>query len=139
MSLGGQFTNSALDTSVAAPRYIRDAYTNDGNETWVASKYANGGPGQGSFGGLEYLSNFGTSTVKTTALQGSTDWRSVQVVGGQLYGGTGSSSVRNARFLLDRHGGTDDTDPHEHAVDPVDAGQFDVGLCVHDFARHAAH
>ena len=92
VSLSGAFTHTALDTSQAAPQYLRAAYSTDGTQMWVADKY-NGPPGQGFGGGLQYISNFGTPTAVTTALQGNTDWRNIQVVGGQLYGGTGSSSV----------------------------------------------
>ncbi|HVU86172.1 MAG TPA: dockerin type I domain-containing protein [Pirellulales bacterium] len=92
VSLGGTFTHTALDTSQAFPQFIRAAYSVDGTQMWVASKY-NGPTANGFGGGLEYIANFGTATAHTTALQGGTDWRTVQVVGGQLYGGTGSSSV----------------------------------------------
>ncbi len=97
VSTSGVFTHTALDTSVAAPQYLRGAYSNDGSAMWVASKY-NGPPGQGFGGGLEYINSFGTSGATTTAVQGNTDWRSIQVVGGQLYGGTGSSSVGTHGF-----------------------------------------
>jgi hypothetical protein len=97
VSIGGTFTHSALNTSVAAPQYMRAVYSNDGSEAWVASKY-NGAPGQGFGGGLEYIANFGTAGATTTALQFNTDWRTLQVVGGQLYGGTGSSSVGTHGF-----------------------------------------
>ena len=97
VSLSGAFTHTALDTSAAAPQYMRAAYSLDGTQMWVGSKY-NGPPGQGFGGGLEYISNFGTPTAHTTAVQGNTDWRSIQVVDGQLYGGTGSSSVGTHGF-----------------------------------------
>jgi hypothetical protein len=97
VSLNGAFTHTALDTSVAYPQYLRAGYSLDGTQMWVASKY-NGPTANGFGGGLEYLSNFGTPSAHTTAVQGGTDWRNVQVVGGQLYGGTGSSSVGTHGF-----------------------------------------
>ncbi|HEY4310892.1 MAG TPA: dockerin type I domain-containing protein [Pirellulales bacterium] len=97
VSTSGVFSHTALNATVASPQYLRAAYSNDGSEMWVASKY-NGPPGQGFGGGLEYVANFGTSGATTTALQGNTDWRNVQIAGGQLYGGTGSSSVGTHGF-----------------------------------------
>ncbi|MES1212972.1 MAG: dockerin type I domain-containing protein [Singulisphaera sp.] len=98
VSLNGVFTHSSLDTNVAYPQYMRAAYSNDGTQMWVASKY-NGVPTGSRFGGgLEYVANFGTGSATTTALQFNSDWRTVQVVGGQLYGGTGSSSVGTHGF-----------------------------------------
>jgi hypothetical protein len=97
VSTSGLFSHTALNATVASPQYLRAAYSNDGSEMWVASKY-NGPPGQGFGGGLEYVANFGTAGATTTALQGNTDWRNVQIAGGQLYGGTGSSSVGTHGF-----------------------------------------
>jgi hypothetical protein len=91
------FTHSALDASVITPQYVRAAYSNDGREIWVVSKYQQG-PGFLRFGGgLHYVTGFGTSPT-TIELQGTTDWRDVKIVGGQLYGGTGSSSVGQHGF-----------------------------------------
>lgn len=93
VSGNGVFVHSALNLSVANPQYLRTAYSNDGNEAWVGSKY-NGVAGSGSGGGLEYISNFGAGAIgNTVALQGGTDWRDLKVNGSQLFGGTGSSSV----------------------------------------------
>jgi hypothetical protein len=92
VSGSGTFVHSAIAITQAEPQYVRVAYSNDGQEAWVGSKY-NGSPGSGSGGGLEYLSNLGTASVSTTALQSSTDWRDLKIDAGQLYGGTGSSSV----------------------------------------------
>jgi len=93
VSLAGVFTHSSLNALVSAPQFMRAAFSNDGTQAWVASKYVGGGNG-----GLEYIANFGTPGATTTALQYNTDWRTVQVVGGQLYGGTGSSSVGTHGF-----------------------------------------
>jgi hypothetical protein len=90
VSAGGIFTSTALDTSVAKPQYMRAAYSINGTQAWVASKNPTGG--------LEYISNFGTGSAATTALQSTTDWRDIKVSAGQLYGGTGSSSVGTHGF-----------------------------------------
>jgi hypothetical protein len=72
--------------------YIRGAVTNDGNEFYTFGKYAtNGGT---SNGGLAYVSGTGT-TATTTTIEGFADWRDIVIANGQLYGGTGSSSVGN--------------------------------------------
>ncbi len=98
VSGNADFTHSALDTTVAFPQYVRAAYSNDGQEVWVGSKYIPG-PGTSRIGGgLQYVSGFGGAAPTTIQLQDSTDWRNVQVVSGQLYGGTGSSSVGQHGF-----------------------------------------
>ncbi len=86
----GTFSNSSLDTTIAQPQFMRGAYSNDGTQAWVASKSPTGG--------LEYISNFGTGSATTVQLQGTTDWRDIKVNDGQLYGGTGSSSVGTHGF-----------------------------------------
>ncbi len=85
VSAGGVYAGSSLDTSVATPQFMRAAYSTDGSQAWVASKNPNGG--------LEYMSGLGTGSATTTQLQSTTDWRSLSVQNGQLFGGTGSSSV----------------------------------------------
>ena len=86
----GTMVSSSLNTAVSAPQFVRGAYSNDGNEVWVASKSPTGG--------LEYISGFGSGSPTTVALQSTTDWRDVKVAAGQLYGGTGSSSVGTHGF-----------------------------------------
>jgi hypothetical protein len=72
--------------------YIRGAFTNDGKEFWTFGKYA--ASGATSNGGLAYVSGTGP-TATTTTVEGFADWRDIIAVNGQLYGGTGSSSVGN--------------------------------------------
>jgi hypothetical protein len=72
--------------------YLRGAYTNDGNEFWTFGKYPSSGAT--SNGGLAYVSGTGP-TATTTTVEGFADWRDVIAANGQLYGGTGSSSVGN--------------------------------------------
>jgi len=86
---GGSYTSASLDTSVTNPQFVRAAYSNDGTQAWVATKNPNGG--------LAYVSGIGGSTT-TVALQNTTDWRDLKVSGGQLFGGTGSSSVGTHAF-----------------------------------------
>jgi PEP-CTERM motif len=90
ISATGVFTHTALDPTVAKPQFIRGAYSNDGTQAWVASKNPTGG--------LEYISGLGSASPTTVALQSTTDWRDLKVVDGQLYGGTGSSSVGTHGF-----------------------------------------
>ncbi len=118
VSTSGVFTHSSLDATIAAPQYMRAAYSTDGTQMWVASKY--NGPSNGGFGGgLEYIPNFGTSGAQTVALQGSTDWRTVQVVGGQLYGGTGSSSVGTHGFYAIGQGAPTTGTPSNIMLNPL--------------------
>ena len=91
---------SSLNTSTvvnsygpgSANPYIRGAYTNDGSGFWTFGKYASSGGTTN--GGLAYVTGSG-STATTTTVEGFADWRDVIAVNGQLYGGTGSSSVGN--------------------------------------------
>jgi hypothetical protein len=91
---------SSLDTTTvvnsygagSSNPYIRGAYTNDGAEFWTFGKYASSNAT--SNGGLAYVSGTGPSAT-TTTVEGFADWRDVIAVNGQLYGGTGSSSVGN--------------------------------------------
>ena len=76
----------------SASPYIRGAYTNDGNEFWTFGKYP--ASGATSNGGLAYVAGTGP-TATTTTVEGFADWRDIRAVNGQLYGGTGSSSVGN--------------------------------------------
>jgi PEP-CTERM motif len=76
----------------SANPYIRGAYTNDGNEFWTFGKFP--ASNATSNGGLAYVSGTGP-TATTTTVEGFADWRDVIAVNGQLYGGTGSSSVGN--------------------------------------------
>ncbi|HVU86171.1 MAG TPA: PEP-CTERM sorting domain-containing protein [Pirellulales bacterium] len=93
-------TASSLDTSTvvnsygagSANPYIRGAFTTDGNQFWTFGKYS--ATGATSNGGLAYVSGTGPSAT-TTTVEGFADWRDVIAVNGQLYGGTGSSSVGN--------------------------------------------
>jgi hypothetical protein len=85
----GALVSAGLNTGATNPQFIRAAYSNDGTQAWVASKSPNGG--------LDYVSGIGTSPT-TTTLQGTTDWRDLKVNSGQLYGGTGSSSVGTHGF-----------------------------------------
>jgi len=71
----------------SANPYIRGAFTNDGNEFWTFGKYATSGGT--SNGGLAYVNSSGG----TTTVEGFADWRDITIVKGQMYGGTGSSSV----------------------------------------------
>src|SRR5262249_47617377 len=59
--------------------------------------------------GLAYVSDFGSATQATVALQNTTDWRDVKVSAGQLFGGTGSSSVGTHGFYA--IGSGEPTDP----------------------------
>jgi hypothetical protein len=70
--------------------YIRGAYTNDGKEFYTFGKYP--ASGATSNGGLAYVTGTG-ATATTTTIEGFADWRDIIAVNGQLYGGTGSSSV----------------------------------------------
>jgi hypothetical protein len=77
----------------SANPYIRGAITNGGpNENslsfWTFGKYA--ASGATSNGGLAYVSGGTTTTV-----EGFGDWRDIIAANGQLYGGTGSSSIGN--------------------------------------------
>jgi hypothetical protein len=87
----GMFSNTALDIAVSKPQFVRAAYSNDGTQAWVGSKYVTlGNPSPN--GGLEYISNFGTGSATTVELQSSKDYRDLKVVNGQLYGSSGSTS-----------------------------------------------
>ena len=58
VSADGKLIHTALDTSVAGPQFVRAAYSNDGSEAWVGSKFII----PGAFrirGGLEYISGLG--------------------------------------------------------------------------------
>lgn len=91
---------SSLDTSTVVNSYgtgssnpiIRGATTIDGTGFWTNGKYA--ASGASSNGGLAYVSGTGP-TATTTTVEGFADWRDIVVANGQLYGGTGSSSVGN--------------------------------------------
>ncbi|HEY1921212.1 MAG TPA: PEP-CTERM sorting domain-containing protein [Tepidisphaeraceae bacterium] len=93
-------TASSLNTSTIVNSYgpgssapfIRGAYTNDGNEFWTFGKFPSSGAT--SNGGLAYVSGTGPSAT-TTTVEGFADWRDIIAANGQLYGGTGSSSVGN--------------------------------------------
>jgi hypothetical protein len=76
----------------SANPYIRGAVTNDGNEFWTFGKYP--ASGATADGGLAYVSGTG-ATATTTTVEGFADWRDIVAANGQLYGGTGSSSVGN--------------------------------------------
>jgi PEP-CTERM motif len=91
---------STLDTTTvvnsygagSANPYIRGAFTNDGGQFWTFGKFpANNAT---TNGGLAYVSGTGASAT-TTTVEGFADWRDIIAVNGQLYGGTGSSSVGN--------------------------------------------
>jgi len=87
-------TNTVVNSYAngSASPYIRGAVTNDGSEFWTFGKYS--ASGATSNGGLAYVSGTGP-TATTTTVEGFADWRDVIAVNGQLYGGTGSSSVGN--------------------------------------------
>lgn len=70
--------------------YIRGASTVDGTSFYTFGKYA--ASGATSNGGLAYVSGTGP-TATTTTVEGFADWRDAIIANGQLYGGTGSSSV----------------------------------------------
>lgn len=72
--------------------YIRGAYTNDGSAFWTFGKYP--ASGATADGGLAYVTGTG-ATATTTTVEGFADWRDIVIANGQLYGGTGSSSVGN--------------------------------------------
>ena len=84
--------NSYGASSPSAAPYIRGAVTNDGSSFWTFGKYPSSGAT--SNGGLAYVSGSGP-TATTTTVEGFADWRDVIIANGQLYGGTGSSSVGN--------------------------------------------
>ncbi len=80
--------------------FIRGAVSNDGKEFWTFGKFATSAGT--SNGGLAYVSGTGP-TATTTTVEGFADWRDI-VIGsnGQMYGGTGSSSVGNhAPYVVD--------------------------------------
>jgi hypothetical protein len=76
----------------SANPYLRGAVTNDGTAFWTFGKYASSGAT--SNGGLAYVAGSGPSAT-TTTVEGFADWRDIVIANGQLYGGTGSSSVGN--------------------------------------------
>jgi PEP-CTERM motif len=77
----------------SANPFIRGAITNGGADEnslnyWTFGKFA--ASGATSNGGLAYVSGGTTTTV-----EGFADWRDIINANGQMYGGTGSSSVGN--------------------------------------------
>jgi PEP-CTERM motif len=86
-SLSTTTTVNSYGPGSATP-YIRGAVSNDGAEFWTFGKYP--ASGATSNGGLAYVSGGTTTTV-----EGFADWRDIVIANGQLYGGTGSSSVGN--------------------------------------------
>ena len=72
--------------------YIRGAVTNNGTSFWTFGKFS--ASGATSNGGLSFVSGTGPSAT-TTTVEGFGDWRDIAIANGQLYGGTGSSSVGN--------------------------------------------
>jgi hypothetical protein len=100
--VAGEISNSASSLNTSTPvnsygagsanPFIRGAFTNDGNEFWTFGKYA--ASGATSNGGLAYVNGVGPSAT-TTTVEGFADWRDIINVNGQMYGGTGSSSVGN--------------------------------------------
>lgn len=94
-------TNTVVNSygSGSANPYIRGAVTNDGSQFWTFGKFASSGAT--SNGGLAYVSGTG-STATTTTVEGFADWRDIVLANGQMYGGTGSSSVGNhAPYVVD--------------------------------------
>ena len=88
--------------------YIRGATTNDGTSFWTFGKYA--ASAATSNGGLSYVSGTGPSAT-TTTVEGFADWRDIVLANGQIYGGTGSSSVgAHAPYIVNQqttaNGGT---------------------------------
>jgi Dockerin type I domain len=117
VSYNGSFVHTALDVNVATPQFVRAVYSNDGGEAWVGSKFIL--PGAFKIrGGLEYVSGLGTAAATTVELQGTTDWRDVQIIGGQLYGGTGSSSVGTHGFYAIGSGAPTDPQPTNTLLGP---------------------
>src|SRR5436190_21488463 len=90
LKVDATLSDSSIDTAIAKPQFVRGAYSIDGTQAWAASKNPTGG--------LEYISNFGTGSAATVQLQSTTDWRDIKINAGQLYGGTGSSSVGTHGF-----------------------------------------
>ncbi|HUO08660.1 MAG TPA: PEP-CTERM sorting domain-containing protein [Phycisphaerae bacterium] len=83
----------------SASPLIRGAVSNDGSSFWTFGKYA--ASGATSNGGLAYVSGTGPSAT-TTTVEGFADWRDIVLANGQMYGGTGSSSVGNhAPYVID--------------------------------------
>jgi hypothetical protein len=88
---------SSLSTNTIVNAYpgsiIRGAETVNGTDFWSYGKYVITQSGD-NFGGLQYVAGTGGSATTTPLLPGD-DWRQIQIVNGQMYGGTGSSSVGN--------------------------------------------
>ena len=106
---------SSLNTSTTLPgsesfpnnltgQYIHSAITVDGNEFYVGGKYNETASGnlQSSDTGLLYVNGTGASSTDTV-LEGGTDWRNILIFNNQLYGATGSSSIRDPWSLRNRH------------------------------------
>ena len=74
----------------SANPYIRGAVTEDGNEYWTFGKYPSSGATSG--GGINYVTGSGASAT-TTPVEGFVDARDLTIVNGQLFMGSGSSSV----------------------------------------------
>ena len=94
LATGALTTNTVVNSygPGSSNPYIRGAYSIDGTSFWTFGKFASSGAT--SNGGLAYVTGTGT-TATTTTVEGFADWRDVTVANGQLYGGTGSSSVGN--------------------------------------------
>jgi autotransporter-associated beta strand protein len=76
-------------------QFVHSAMTIDGNEFYIGGKYNEtdkGGSPSNSDTGLIYINGVGPNATDTV-LEGGTDWRNILDFNGQLYGGTGSSSV----------------------------------------------
>ena len=89
VSTSSTLVTAGLNTGATNSQFIRAAYSDNGTQAWVATKSPNGG--------LAYVTGIG-GVPTTTALQTTTDWRDIKVNSGQLYGGTGSSSVGTHGF-----------------------------------------
>ena len=76
----------------SANPYIRGAVSNDGSSFWTFGKFP--ASNATSNGGLAYVSGTGPAAT-TTTVEGFADWRDITLANGQMYGGTGSSSVGN--------------------------------------------
>jgi hypothetical protein len=80
---------NAYDGGSANP-YIRGAYIAGNGGIYTFGKYS--ASGATSNGGLSYVTGSGP-TATTTPIEAFADWRDITSFNGQLYGGTGSSSV----------------------------------------------
>ncbi len=77
-------TSTLINPADGTGQFIRSVATVDGTSLYVAGKNPNSG--------LKLVTGIGPGRTVST-LQGTTDWRALEIYNSTLYGGTGSSSV----------------------------------------------